>query len=234
MMHARTDAAHEHREPANGSIRLEVGNRQLDSLRVFDGEHDEHDVERLQVEIALEMLKSVDGRVIDTDMSRDSSANDVIKMVFHDSSFSPGDSHSVQFLKAKSGPIGQRASTRCDKRLVRSDARRRSRLAAAAASSLSRRNMDGEPRLLRPYSSRRSLRCISHFGHKSMLRTCAVNGDTYVAPTKCAAYRRIIALVRRRSVEATLDRDTLTFEMRRGGTRDGASSLPTTRKRPKR
>jgi hypothetical protein len=41
------------------------------------------------------MLMSVDGRVIDTDMSRDGSSNDVIKMVFHDSSFSPGDSHSV-------------------------------------------------------------------------------------------------------------------------------------------
>jgi len=82
-MHARTDAAHERHEPANSTVRFEVGNRQFDSLRVFDGEHDEHDVERLQVEITLEMLKSVDGRVIDTGMSRDGSADDVIEMVFH-------------------------------------------------------------------------------------------------------------------------------------------------------
>ena len=95
MMHARTNAANERHEPANGGIGFEMGDRQFDSLRVFDGEHYEHDVERLQVEIALEMLMSVDGRVIDTDMSRDGSSNDVIKMVFHDSSFSPGDSHSV-------------------------------------------------------------------------------------------------------------------------------------------
>jgi hypothetical protein len=60
-----------------------MGDGHFDALRVFDGEDDEHNVERLQVEIALQLLKWIDGPAIDSEMFGNGPPHDVIDLVVH-------------------------------------------------------------------------------------------------------------------------------------------------------
>ena len=85
-----------------------MSNRQFDALRVFDGEDDEHDVERLQVKIALQMMNGIDQMAIDPEMLGNGPADDVIVIVGHEFCLyflEMVPSGSVLFCKARTGPI---------------------------------------------------------------------------------------------------------------------------------
>jgi hypothetical protein len=56
---------------------------QFDSLRVFDGEDDEHDVERVQVEIASKIMKRIDRLGIDCEMLGDGTPHHVMETIVH-------------------------------------------------------------------------------------------------------------------------------------------------------
>ena len=79
----RAYAPNERRQTRHRCDRFQMSDGQLDTLRVFDGDDDEHDVERLQVEIVSEMMNGIDRIVIDPEMLSDGSADDVIEMVVH-------------------------------------------------------------------------------------------------------------------------------------------------------
>jgi hypothetical protein len=80
---AGADTTRECRQTADRSYRVEMSDGHLDALRVFDGEDDDYDVERLQVEIALQLLKRIDGAAIDPEVFGNGPPYDVIEMVVH-------------------------------------------------------------------------------------------------------------------------------------------------------
>jgi len=79
----RAYAPNERRQSRHRCDRFQMSDGQFDTLRVFDGDDDEHDVERLQVEIVLQMVKGIDRVAIDPEMLSDGLPDDVIEMVVH-------------------------------------------------------------------------------------------------------------------------------------------------------
>jgi hypothetical protein len=94
----RAYAPNERRQTRHRCDRFQMSDGQLDTLRVFDGEDDEHDVERLQVEIVSEMMKRIDHVVIDPEMLSDGAPDDVIEMVVHGLLSSEGGSFGLGFV----------------------------------------------------------------------------------------------------------------------------------------
>jgi len=87
VTHTRANATNERRQTCHRCDRIERSNGQLNTRRVFDGKDDEHNVERLQVEIASQMMKRIDRFVIDPEMMRNGASDEFVE-VLHGPAFS--------------------------------------------------------------------------------------------------------------------------------------------------
>ena len=79
-----THSAKQGRQSGDRLDRMKMADGQRDAFRIFEGQHDEHDVERLQVKIALQMIERADRFGFDTEMARDRSPDDVVVVSRHE------------------------------------------------------------------------------------------------------------------------------------------------------